>query len=78
MTVSPDQKEALFTLVRGHALPNDVPLLVKLRGLCPERRYLVEQTGEIYGGDELMYSGLCCQLARGDAASLLYTLKAVD
>lgn len=78
MTVSPDQKEALFTLVRGHALPNDVPLLVKLRGLCPERRYLVEQTGEICGGDELMYSGLCCQLPRGDAASLLYTLKAVD
>jgi len=78
MTVSEDQKEALFTLVRGHALPNAVPMLVRLQGLCPNLRYLVEQTGESYGGDELMYSGLLCPLPQGDAASLLYTLKAVD
>ena len=38
----------------------------------------VEQTGEVFGGDELMRVGLCCPFERGDAASLLYHIKAVD
>ena len=31
-----------------------------------------------YGGDELMYAGLCCPVKQQDAACVLYTLKAVD
>ena len=70
--------EALFTAVRAMARPNEVPPLIRLRGLDPARRYRVEQTGEVFGGDELMRVGLCCPFERGDAASLLYHIKAVD
>ncbi|MBR5429722.1 MAG: GH36 C-terminal domain-containing protein, partial [Firmicutes bacterium] len=81
MSVSEDRSEAIFTLVHERAVPNTMPLLVKLRGLDPARRYRVEQTGEVYGGDELMAVGLCCPLpllGAGDGWSALYTLKAVD
>ena len=78
MTVAEDQDSAIFTAVRDHALPNTFPMLVKLRGLDGSKRYLVEQTGEVYGGDELMESGLVCPFGWGDAASLLYTLWAVE
>ena len=81
MSVSADRSEAIFTFVRAQAVPNTLPPLVRLRGLDPKRRYRVNETGEIYGGDELMKAGLCCPtpfLGSGDAWSVLYTLKAVD
>ena len=75
MSVSEDRTEAMFTLVRRMARPNEMPPLVRLQGLDPDRRYRVVETGELYGGDELMYSGLCCPLGQGDAASLVYRLR---
>ena len=81
MSVSADLSEAIFTFVRAQARPNAMPPLVRLRGLDPARRYEVCQTGEVYGGDELMRVGLCCPLApqgTGDGCSVLYTLKAVN
>ena len=78
ITVSPDRREALFLLVRDRAQANAFPPLVRLRGLDPARTYRVVQTGETFGGDELMNVGLCCPLALGDAASLLYQLRAVE
>ena len=78
ISVSEDRSEAVFTFVRAQALPNTYPRLVRMRGLDPARRYRVEEIGEVYGGDELMRVGLCCDPGRGDAASLLYTLKAVN
>ncbi|MBQ6121839.1 MAG: alpha-galactosidase [Clostridia bacterium] len=76
MSVSPDKREAIFTLVRAMARINAVPPLVRLAGLDAKRRYRVIETGEVFGGDELMRVGLCCPLANGDAASVVYTLKA--
>lgn len=78
MDVSPDRKEAVFTFVRSLALANVAPALVKLQGLDPNSQYQIQETGEEYGGDELMYSGLLCRVKSGDAQTLLYTLKAVD
>ena len=81
MSVSPDKSEALFTLVRNRAVSNSMPSLTKLRGLDPDRRYEVVETGEVYGGDELMNIGLSCRmpwLGTGDAWSALYTLRAVS
>ena len=80
MSVAPDKSEAIFTFVRGQARPNVMPPLVRLRGLDAGKRYVVNETGEVYGGDELMRVGLCCPvpfLGSGDAWSVLYTLKAV-
>ncbi len=78
ISVSGDQAEAVFTFVRAQTLANRAPALVKLRGLKADAKYRVEETGETYFGDELMYSGLLCPVKQGDAASLLYTLKAVE
>lgn len=80
MFVSPDRRQALLTLVRERSLANHYPTtaLVRLQGLEAGLRYRVEETGEVFGGDELMYSGLVCTPPQGDVASLLYTLKAVE
>ena len=73
-----DQNTAVFTYVSALAQANEVPALVRLQGLDPMKTYRVEETGETYGGDELMQSGLLCRTDRGDAASLLYTLRAIQ
>lgn len=78
ISVSKDQKEAVFTYVRHQITVNTPPSLVKLRGLDPDARYTVQETGETFSGDELMYSGFLCRVGQGDAASLLRTLKAVE
>ena len=81
LSVSPDRNEALFTFVRNRALPNVTAPLVKLCGLDAGKRYQVVETGEVYGGDELMRVGLCPPVGfqgTGDGWSALYTLKAVS
>jgi alpha-galactosidase len=78
MSVSADRSEAIFTLVRAMARPNAVPPLVRLAGLDAHRRYRVVETGEVFGGDELMRAGLCCPVGGGDAASVVYTLRAEE
>ena len=78
IAVSKDKKEAVFTYVRAQITANEPPSLVKLRGLDPALKYTVEQTGAAFGGDELMHSGLLCRVGQGDAASLLYTFRAVE
>ncbi len=77
ITVSPDQKEAVFTLVRSRAIPNVPPALIRLAGLNPEKKYRIEETGAEFYGDEMMYSGVSCPLSWGDAACLLYTIREV-
>lgn len=76
ITVAPDKNEAILMLARALALPGTYPPLVRLRGLDPAKTYRILETGETYGGDELMNIGLCIPLPWGDAASVSYTLKA--
>ena len=76
MSVAPDRSRAVFTMVRALSQPNTPPPLVRLRGLDPARDYRIVETGEVYGGDELMRVGLCVPLAQRDAASAVYTLEA--
>ena len=78
MMVAEDQREALFTVVRDRDRVNMLPILVRLRGLSPEKRYRIAETGEIFGGDELMGAGLLCPLGKGEGASLLYHLKEAE
>ena len=78
ITVSGDQKRAVFTLVRAQGQVNVPPPLVRLRGLDPEKRYRIAETGEAFGGDELSSIGLLCPLRPGDAQSILYTLTAEE
>lgn len=75
ITVSKDKREAVLMLVRAQAGSNELPTLLRLRGLDASACYLVEETGECYTGSELMHSGLCCPMGWGDAASVSYTLR---
>ena len=77
LTVSKDKNEAVFMLTRAQALSFTEPPIIRLRGLDPAKCYRIEETGEIYGGDELMNAGLSCKLGWGDAASVSYVLHAV-
>lgn len=77
ITVAKDKHEAVFMLTRSQALANEMPPVVRLRGLDPAASYRVEETGECYGGDELMNVGLCCKLGWGDAASVSYVLRRI-
>ena len=76
ITVSADKSLAVFMFTRAMALSGTYPPLVPLRGLDPRKTYLICETGETYGGDELMNIGLCFRLPGGDASSVSYTLKA--
>ena len=76
ITVSPDKREAVLMFTRAQAQSFTYPPLVRLRGLDPTKRYRVEETGECYGGDELMVSGLSFSLPAGDASSVSLTLRA--
>jgi len=78
ITVSENRREAVFTLVRAQGQVNTPPPLIKLRGLDAGKRYRVRETGEAFGGDELMEIGLLCPLKQGDAQSVLYTLIAEE
>ena len=77
ITVSGDRQEAILMALRDLAHPNGPPLLVQLSGLHADRLYRVEETGEIYGGDEMMYSGCSIAFPQGDAASVSRTLHAL-
>lgn len=58
------------------ALAAPIPY-VRLQGLDPARQYEVIETGQIYGGDELMYAGVPVQIPAQDFASVMWRLKAV-
>ena len=76
ITVSPEKDEAVLMYTRALAQPNTYPPLLRLRALDAAKTYRIVETGETYGGDELMNIGLCIPLPGGDAASVSYTLRA--
>jgi len=78
ITVSPDRREAVLMLLRGHAAPNSLPPLVRLQGLDQQKTYRVAETGECYTGAELENVGLLMPLPFGDCASLSYTLREAE
>ena len=75
MTVAEDGSEAVLMLTRDLSQPNTDDPLVRLRGLQADCDYRIVETGETYGGDELMHSGLAIRLPQRDAASVSLTLK---
>ena len=56
MHVSPDRTRAVVSVVQTQRHANPVRPLLRMKGLDPDKDYLVE--GKVYGGDELMYAGL--------------------
>ncbi|OMD77377.1 MULTISPECIES: alpha-galactosidase [Paenibacillus] len=75
MFVSDDQREALVYYFRVMAVPHPPRLSLKLNGLNPQLDYILEASGEVYGGDRLMQAGLALPDIQQDFVSGCYKLK---
>ncbi|WP_426452512.1 alpha-galactosidase [Paenibacillus sp. S-38] len=76
MFVSEDQTEALVCFFRVLAEPNRPQRLLRLKGLNAGYDYVLEESGEAYGGDRLMHRGLTLPPLQGDFTSRIFYLKA--
>ena len=66
LLVSPDQREALLSVVATHVRANGPFPCVCLRGLKPDVYYRREDTGEILTGKALMCGGVSFPQPQGD------------
>ena len=78
MSVSDDRREAIVTHVFAQSYPNQKKTLLRLRGLNPNLLYRDEKTGNLYGGDELMYHGIPLCTPWNDYMAQQFHLIAVD
>ena len=76
--VSKDREEVLVTCVQVLASPNRHSYCMHLKGLDSEKQYCLEETGEIFGGDELMQCGILISGLSGDFQSKLFYFKSVE
>lgn len=70
--VSKDKKEALVTYVQVLSEANFKSRKIRLKGLDPNARYILEETGEHFSGAVLMYGGFLVRRVFGDYMSSLY------
>ncbi|MBQ3504529.1 MAG: alpha-galactosidase [Oscillospiraceae bacterium] len=73
-----DGSESLVTVVQVLNRPNYHSRRICLQGLKEQAHYRVEETGEVFGGDVLMYAGLPVANFWGDFRSRLYTLVRIN
>lgn len=76
--VDDDGSEVVACYFRVLARPNPNMVNLKLKGLCPERRYQDLETGKVYAGSTLMNLGLRMPIRMKDFSSYVVHLKAVD
>lgn len=72
MFVSPDQTEAVVMYFKRLAIPNGPDDRLRLKGLKKYGVYHLLETGEVFGGDELMYVGLLLPPLEGDFQSVIW------
>jgi alpha-galactosidase len=77
MYVSNDRSEAVAFYFRVLAEPNPVFTRIRLKGLDGQAEYQVSETGQVFGGDFLMFAGLTIPKAKlaGDFQSVCWRLK---
>lgn len=75
MTLSKDKDFAVVSYVKQFAEVNKIPRRLKLKALDKNSLYEIIETGEIFGGDELMYIGLEIGELIGDYVSKMWTLR---
>jgi alpha-galactosidase len=72
MFVSVDRSAALAGYFQVLAEPNGANRRLRLRGLDPDRNYVLQETGAVYGGDRLMHAGFPVPELNGDFQSKLF------
>ena len=75
--VSKDKKEVFFYSAKIFSVANSHDIRLKLKGLDAEAKYMDTVTGEVYGGDELMYYGVEPKYDMHDFASYTMMLNRV-
>jgi alpha-galactosidase len=78
MVVAGDKGEAVVAWFRVLAIAHQPLGRLRLKGLDPNRDYVLEATGDVYGGDELMNAGINLWPLHGDFQSLLWRFSARD
>lgn len=78
MVVSKDKKEALVTYVQVLAKANVRSKKIYFQGLAPEISYCLEETGQVYTGEMLLYGGFLIGGLHGDFRSKLYHFTALN
>lgn len=76
--VSKDKKEFIATYVNVLSLPAAPLRTIKFKGLNPEFEYENTETGEIFGGDELMNAGITIPRVKQDFYSIQWKFKKVN
>jgi alpha-galactosidase len=76
--VSSDQSQAIGFYFSVLASPSQVQKSFRFYGLNPEFMYENGENGDVYGGDELMNSGLNVPIEKGDFRSYVWRFKKVE
>jgi alpha-galactosidase len=76
--VSKDKKEALVTYIQVMARPNYSTRRVRLKGLCENTMYRIEETGMELSGGALMHAGLAIDNMWGDFLGKLLHIIAIS
>jgi len=75
--LSQDQEEVLAGFYQVLATPNPKEETLKLKGLDPDRDYKELNSGEIYGGDELMNFGIKVPYLKEDFSSRVWRFRQI-
>ena len=75
MYVSEDKNEAVVAYFRILAEADAPVRKLRLTGLDPNKDYIVSECEGIFGGDELMYSGITIPFLFGDYQSVVWRIK---
>lgn len=73
--VTKDKTEAVAYYYNLLAEPNPPSACLRLTGLNPAFLYRDMETGNVYGGDELMYAGISVPMIKGDFISACWRFK---
>jgi alpha-galactosidase len=73
--VSENQSEVVVGYYKVLSQPNPPLSCLKLKGLNPNFLYRDKKTGDVYGGDELMYAGIAIPQMKGDFTSVMWSFK---
>ena len=74
---SKDRRRALLFSCKILSVANSKDKRIKLKGLDPSLRYVNTLTGEVYGGDVLMYRGIRIDYGTYDFATEIIEFSAI-
>lgn len=78
MNISKDGNNLVVSYVKKYAEANVLPKRLKLKALDENSLYEVSETGEVFGGDELMYIGLDIGELNGDYQAKSWALRKIQ